>query len=433
MDYADGLRDALKTLSERVLHFDTDLRYDELTKFIFEKNLRDKPFIVNVEGKKVASNFTATREMLCDYLGICREDLAEYLSRTSYDGDIRISGNPFRKTKWDLTDLPIPKYFAGDGGRYITAGVVIARWDGEKSRSSRRSNDVRSNDAYSAYNACIHRLMLIDSRRMAARLVPPRHTYLLWKDAIKKGKDLPVLIAIGTHPLFMFAASTRVPKGKEFGYAASLMKGLELFEVEGLLTPMAEIVISARITSEKAKEGPFVDLTATYDKIREEPVVEVDAIYARKDPIFYSILPAGYEHQVLMGIPYEPVIYKAVANVCRVKNVILTAGGKHYFHAVVQIEKNTEGDGKNAILAAFSAHPSLKKVIVVDEDIDIYNHEDVEFAIATRFQADKDLVIVKGARGSSLDPSANEDGTTAKWGIDATAYLSRKEDFKRVF
>jgi UbiD family decarboxylase len=379
-----------------------------------EKNLLDKPFIVKIEGKRVASNFLATREMLCGYLGISRENLAQYLSNLPLDGEIKISSNPFRKKRWSLEDLPIPKYFPADGGRYITAGVVIAK-DNE------------------TYNACIHRLMLLDSRRMVARLVPPRHTYLLWKDAVSKGKDLPVLIAIGAHPLFLFAASTRLPKGKEFDYASSLMKGLELYEVEGLLTPMAEIVILARITAEKVREGPFVDLTSTYDRIRDEPVVEVDEIYARDDAIFYSILPAGYEHQLLMGIPYEPVIYKAVSNVCRVKNVLLTAGSRHYFHAVIQIEKNTEGDGKNAILAAFSAHPSLKHVVVVDEDVDIYNSEDVEFAIATRFQADRDLVIVRGARGSSLDPSANEDGTTAKLGLDATAYLNRKKDFIRVF
>jgi UbiD family decarboxylase len=418
MGFKDGLRDAMKSLGEKLLHFDDDLGHDELTGFILKNDLKDRPFIVNVEGKKVASNFIASREMLCDYLGICRESLAEYLSKIPFDGKVEISGPPFKKKKWNLFDLPVPRYFAEDGGRYITAGVVIAK-GGDGSNGY-------------GYNACIHRLMLLDEKRMAARLVPPRHTYLLWKDAVEKGRDLPVLIAIGTHPLFMFAASTRVPKGKEFGYAASLMGGLELYEVDGLLTPMAEFVISARITPEKAREGPFVDLTSTYDKIREEPVVEVDAIYVREDPIFYSILPAGYEHQVLMGIPYEPVIFKAVANVCRIKNVVLTAGGKHYFHAVIQIEKNTEGDGKNAILAAFAAHPSLKHVVVVDEDINVYSHEDVEFAIATRFQADRDLVIVRGVRGSSLDPSANEDGTTAKWGIDATAYLARKVDFRRV-
>jgi UbiD family decarboxylase len=409
------LRNAFEILDYE--EFEENIPHDKLAEFIFEKGLQDKPFIVDVEGKRVASNFIARRDLLCQYLGICREELAEYLAGIDFDGKVEIEdSNPLKETDWTLSDLPIPKYFPGDGGRYITAGVVIASMDADDTEK---------------YNACIHRLMVLDEKRMAARLVPPRHTYLMWKDAVDRNEDLRVLVSIGCHPLFLFAASTRVPEGKEFRYAASLMKGLRLYRIDGLLTPMAEIVISGRITSEKAEEGPFVDITSTYDKTRMEPVVEVDRIYARENPVFYSILPGGCEHQVLMGIPYEPVIYKAVSNVCRVKNVVMTAGSRHYFHAVVQIEKNTEGDAKNAILAALSAHPSLKGVVVVDEDIDIYSYEEVEFAIVTRFQADRDMIVIKGARGSSLDPSANE--TTAKWGIDATKYLDREEDFERVF
>lgn len=416
-----NLRDAISMLGNRVVYHNEELRHDEVVNFINKHGYEKTPLILNVEGRKVATNFIATREMLCEYLGINRENLAEYLSKVSFDGDIKIRNDfMLKKRETDLYSLPILKYFKRDGGRYVTAGVVIAR------RLDSDPDDPQS------YNACIHRLMLLDERHFAARLVAPRHTYLMWRDAVERGEDLPVLISIGVHPLFLFAAATRVPEGKEFGYAASLMKGLEVYSVDGMLTPDAEIVLSGRITAKTAKEGPFVDITGTYDKIRDEPVIEIDAIYTKEDPIYYSITPASYEHQVLMGIPYEPVIFKSVAGVCRVKNVIMTAGGKHYLHAIVQIQKKTEGDGKNAILAAFAAHPSMKHVVVVDDDINIYDHEDVEYAIATRFQADRDLVIIKNARGSSLDPSANEDGTTAKWGIDATKYLSRKEDFERV-
>jgi len=216
----------------------------------------------------------------------------------------------------------------------------------------------------------------------------------------------------------------------EFRYASALMNELELFKIDDMLTPDAEIILLGRITNERAQEGPFVDITGTYDKVRMEPVIEIDAMFVKDDPIYYSITPASSEHQILMGVPYEPLIYKSVANVCKVKNVIMTPGSRHYFHAIVQIRKETEGDAKNAILAALAANPSLKGVVVVDEDIDIYSYEDVEYAIATRFQADEDLVIVKGARGSSLDPSAEK--TTAKWGIDATKKLERVKDFERV-
>jgi UbiD family decarboxylase len=251
----------------------------------------------------------------------------------------------------------------------------------------------------------------------------------MWREAIESGGELNVAVCIGTHPLFMFAASTRVGIGEEFTYASRLMGKLTLYKKDNLLLPDSEIVLFGRLTSKLADEGPFIDLTGTYDKVRKEPVLEVDEIYAKDDFIYYSITPGGKEHQMLMGVPYEAVIFKFVSNVCKVKNVVTTPGSRHYFHCVIQIEKRTEGDGKNAILAALTANPSMKGVIVVDEDIDILNYEEVEYAIATRFQADRDLVIVSGARGSSLDPSANE--TTTKWGIDATKPLDG-EDFKRI-
>jgi UbiD family decarboxylase len=135
---------------------------------------------------------------------------------------------------------------------------------------------------------------------------------------------------------------------------------------------------------------------------------------------------------MLMGVPQEPRMFKFISNtVSTVKNVILTTGGNSWFHAVVQIKKRTEGDPKNTILAALSAHPSLKRVIVVDEDIDIFNSDDVEWAVATRVQPDKDLLLIPNSKGSSLDPSS-ENSITCKWGIDATKPLENNEAFNKV-
>ncbi|MEM0022808.1 MAG: UbiD family decarboxylase, partial [Archaeoglobaceae archaeon] len=279
-------------------------------------------------------------------------------------------------------------------------------------------------------NASFHRMMLLDERRFAVRLVPPTHTFLMWREAVEANENLQVAVCIGVHPLFMLASATRVPWGEEFSYASKLMRGLLLYKKGDLLIPDSEIVLFGRITAETTAEGPFVDLTGTYDDVRNEPILEIDEIYAKEDYIYYSITPGAYEHRILMGIPYEPVIYRFVSNVCKVKNVATTVGSRNYFHAIVQIEKKTEGDAKNAILAALSANPSLKGVIVVDEDIDIFSYEDIDYAIATRFQADKDFIVIPGARGSSLDPSADE--TTAKWGIDATKPLKNAKDFEKV-
>ncbi|OPY48315.1 MAG: 3-octaprenyl-4-hydroxybenzoate decarboxylase [Methanoregulaceae archaeon PtaU1.Bin222] len=155
-------------------------------------------------------------------------------------------------------------------------------------------------------------------------------------------------------------------------------------------------------------------------------------MHTKTDPIYHSILPGGNEHRLLMGVPYEPAIFRAVSGVTEAKNVILTTGGCGYLHAVIQIRKSTQGDAKNAIMAAFAAHTSLKHVVVVDEDIDPADPEDVEYAIATRVRGDQDIMVITGVRGSSLDPCRVGDGTNVKVGVDATMVLGHESEFRRA-
>ncbi|MEG9193898.1 MAG: UbiD family decarboxylase [Candidatus Methanoglobus sp.] len=407
-----NLRDTLNLVNPEIL--DEDIKHDRVIEALRQKGLMDKPVILTVEGKRVAKNFVSSRELLARYLNADPKRLAVELAKF-YGREEKIVIKEFselglKKKRVNLFDLPIIKYFPKDRSRYVTGGVVIAKKD--------------------HFNASIHRMMLLDEKSFAVRLVAPRHTYLMWREAVENGEELKVAVCIGVHPLFLLASATRVGVGEEFGYASKLMGTLTLYRKGEMLVPDSEIVLFGRITAETADEGPFVDITGTYDEIRREPVLEIDEFYAKDDFIYYSITPGGMEHRILMGVPYEPIIYRFVSNVCKVKNVATTPGSRNYFHAIVQIEKKTEGDAKNAILAALSANPSLKGVIIVDDDIDIFSYEDVDYAIATRFQADRDFVIVKGARGSSLDPSAEE--TTAKWGIDATKPLKRAKEFERV-
>ena len=200
--------------------------------------------------------------------------------------------------------------------------------------------------------------------------------------------------------------------------------------------PEADIIFEGKILiDETAPEGPFVDLTDTYDYVREEPVIKLSKMYIKKEnPMYHAILPAGFEHKLLQGMPQEPRIFNAVKNtVPTVQNVVLTEGGCCWLHAAVSIKKQTEGDGKNIIMAALAAHPSLKHVVVVDEDVDIFDPQDIEYAIATRVKGDDDIIIVPKARGSSLDPKASEiDGTTTKVGVDATKSILTPEKFERV-
>ncbi|KKH46419.1 UbiD family decarboxylase [Methanosarcina sp. 1.H.A.2.2] len=374
----------------------------------------------DISGSKVIMNLLGSRDELASMLGVPKEEIIRKLAEVSPEGEVQIvSESPTLeviKNEVDLTKLPILTHFEKDGAPYITAGIIVSEYGG-------------------VMNASIHRLMLVGKDKLAARLVPPRHTYLLHKKAIEKGETLPVAIVIGCDPTIIYATSTRVPVGKEFEYAAALRGApVELFECSnGIKVPHSEIVLEGYIDPvEKVDEGPFVDITGTYDVVRKEPVIRITRVIHRKDPIYHGILPAGPEHLLMMGVPYEPRIYRAVGEVTTVKNVVLTEGGCCYLHAVVQIEKQTEGDGKNAIMAAFAAHTSLKHVVVVDEDINIFDPNDVEFAIATRVKGDMDIMIIPNVRGSSLDPRGAPDGTTTKVGIDATKVLIEKENFERA-
>lgn len=384
------------------------------------KKTKDPILFHDVSGSKVIMNLLGSRDELASMLGVPKEEIIQRLSEVSPKGTVElVSESPTLEVvenDVDLTRLPILTHFEKDGAPYITAGIVVSEYEG-------------------TMNASIHRLMLAGKDKLAARLVPPRHTYLLHKKAAEKGESLPVAIVIGCDPTIIYATSTRVPVGKEFEYAAALRGSpVELFECEnGVKVPHAEIVLEGYVDPvETVDEGPFVDITGTYDVVRKEPVIRITRIIHRKDPIYHGILPAGPEHLLMMGIPYEPRIYRAVGEVTTVKNVVLTEGGCCYLHAVVQIEKQTEGDGKNAIMAAFAAHTSLKHVVIVDDDINIFDPNDVEFAIATRVKGDMDILMISNVRGSSLDPRGAPDGTTTKVGIDATKVLVEKENFERA-
>lgn len=374
----------------------------------------------DISGSKVIMNLLGSRDELASMLEVPKEEIIKRLSEVSPEGEVKlVSESPTLEVvedEVDLTKLPILTHFEKDGAPYITAGIVFSEYGG-------------------VMNASIHRLMLAGKDKLAARLVPPRHTYLLYKKAAEKGERLPVSIVLGCDPTIIYATSTRVPVGKELEYASALRGApVEVFEcANGVKVPHSEIVLEGYVDpAEKVDEGPFVDITGTYDLIRKEPVIHITRVIHRKDPIYHGILPAGHEHLLMMGVPYEPRIYRAVGEVTTVKNVVLTEGGCCYLHAVVQIEKQTEGDGKNAIMAAFAAHTSLKHVVVVDDDINIFDPNDVEFAVATRVKGDIDILVISNVRGSSLDPRGAPDGTTTKVGIDATKVLIEKENFERA-
>ena len=419
------LREIIENFGDEVVRVSTPVRKElEITRYLLRH--RERPVLFeDVGGWQVAGNIWSTRDRISGYLGVGKEELVHLLTDSmEKPRPYRVVSNaPFLKNStsdFSLLELPIPKYFPNDGGHYFTSAIVVAR------------------DEKGFVNMSFHRMMVTDERRAAIRLVP-RHLYSMWKDRAERGEELDVRIIVGNPVHILLAGATSVAYGvSELEIASALSekafgKPLEAVEVGGIPVPAeTEFVFEAKILPELINEGPFVDITGTYDYVRRQPVVVFERMYHVDNPIFHALLPGGYEHYMLMGLPKEPQIYAAVKRVVpKVHGVRLTEGGAMWLHAVVSITKQHEGDGKNAILAAFAGHPSLKHVTVVDEDIDIYDDRDVEWAVATRFQADRDLVIIPSARGSSLDPSA-EKSLTAKWGIDATKPLDRKEEFERA-
>ncbi len=394
----------------------------ELTKTLLKERTRPVLF-ENLDGYRAVGNLWSTRERIAQAMNTDPMQLSKRMldAMDSPSPPQELENAPFDKnmlTDFDLNESAIPKFYSGDGGRFITAGVVIAEQDGIR-------------------NMSFHRLMLIGERRFAVRVVP-RHLHALHRRALAKGQDLKVAVAIGLCPSIMLSAAMNVEFGKDELSVANSLRQLCLKEPvcvrkirSGLLVPaFAEYILEGRLTKETADEGPFVDITGTQDPVRKQPVMEIDRVYHRDDPIFQTILPGANEHFLMMGMPREPVIQRSVrVAVPEVHGVRLTEGGCCWLHGVVSITKQKEGDSVNAIMAAMGAHPSMKMVTVVDDDIDIYDDQDVEWAVATRFQGHKGLVVVENARGSSLDPSADE--TTTKVGIDATKPIGG-EGFDRV-
>jgi anhydromevalonate phosphate decarboxylase len=386
------------------------------------RTMGDQPVLfahVRGSGTPVLANLCARREHLGRALGMPVERLLFVLAnalahpveppvveRAPCQEVIVGSDDAPGQAGVDLDLLPILTHTDRDGGPYVTAGALIVR------------------DPDYGVNMAIHRLMQLDKNRFAVRLVENRGTHTAWK---KGDADLPVAICIGLPLHVLWAAAMSPSKGVNELHIAHALAPTPLVRcrTNDLLVPAdAEWVLEGRLTHTLTKEGPFIDLTETYDLVRMQPVIEVDCITHRRDAFYQALLPGLAEHKLLMGMPREPTIYAAVNRVCACTQVCLTIGGMSWLHAVVQIDKQKADDGMLALAAAFEGHQSLKHVVAVDLDVDPFDPAEVEWAIATRFQADHGLLILRDQPSSSLDPSAThvlgQKSRTAKMGLDAT-------------
>jgi 2,5-furandicarboxylate decarboxylase 1 len=255
-------------------------------------------------------------------------------------------------------------------------------------------------------------------------LTSAKHLWEFYRRAEARGQPLPVAFAFGVHPAIALGALAigSIDEDERGIMGALLGEPLALVrcETSDLFVPAyAELIIEAEILPrERTAEGPFGEFTGYSLGERQREVVKVRAITHRREALFQDIAVAHLDHLLLSTIPIEANLYRAVRSmVPSVKAVRVPAP----FTCYVSIEQRIPGQAKNAILAVLGADLYMKRVVVVDHDVDIFNDRQVNWAIATRCQPDRDITIISNARGSDLDPSTKEDGYTAKWGVDATA------------
>src|SRR3981189_3079538 len=411
--------DRLRQAGELVdLHQPVDIRHiatlvdQAKTALFFHKVIGyDVPVVSGI----IRTRERATRGMGCDTYQEIEEKLKAAIDRpipprhvkTSPTREVTLTGDEV-----DLYRLPIPMSSIYDGGPMITAGVVITR------------------DPELGMNSGIYRFIVKEKNLTGIDIVTPNNMRLFAQRAFERREPLPISISIGTHPIEITGSGYRAPLGVDEMAIAGGMRGapVELAPCKTIDLPYiadAEIVLEGEIlpVGWTWPEGRFGEFTRLMGGLHWNPLVRIKAISMRKDAIYYN-LPMPWENTCVPS----PTRYAAIRTALKtasiqVKDINCTLGGCAFWHAVISIKKQP-GEAKNAILAALSVM-DLKHVVIVDDDMDVFNPMDVEWAIATRVQGDKDILIVTNARGKPLDPSLPPTPhgvvpTTAKVGIDAT-------------
>lgn len=371
---------------------------------------------IHVDRKKMALALETTeKNLIPEYLRRIRNPIPPVLVNRA-----PVKDQLMKDQAVDLTRLPIPTHCEKDAGPYINVGVGILK-----------------DPDTGALNTGVYRHMVHGPKQLGMYTNPITHGGDFIRRAEKKGVPLEVAIAIGAHPALAIESQNTEPMYcDDYAMAGGLLgQPLRTAPGEFVSFPIpadAEIVIEGFIPPNVRKdEAPLGEYTYHYGLRRKSPVIEVKAISFRRDAIYQDLTNAHQEHLCLWLVPgVEAGLYSSIKAVFpTVKAVSIPFSGLGY-HAYIGIEKIREGDGKNVILAALGSTPRLKHVIVVDEDVDIFKESEVLQALATRFQAHRDLCVISGGRSTPLDPSSyglteiySGEGMTTKMGMDATRPL----------
>lgn len=307
----------------------------------------------------------------------------------------------------DLLALPQIVHHDRDAGPYVTAAISFAK-----------------DPASGTWNCAYNRLMVQGRDRTSIHLTLGKHLWEFYKIAEARGEPLPVAFAIGVHPAIALGALAigSIDEDERAIMGALLGEPLELVKCESsdvLVPAQAELILEGEILpAARVAEGPFGEFTGYSLGERQREVVRYTAVTHRRDAMFQDITVAHLDHMLLSTIPMEANLYRAVRAMVPSVKAVRVPGP---FTCYVSIEQRLVGQAKNAIMAVFGADLYMKRVVVVDHDVDVFDDRQVNWALATRCQPDRDIAILTNARGSDLDPSTREDGYTAKWGVDATA------------
>jgi UbiD family decarboxylase len=366
----------------------------------------------------IVCNVVASRRALAFALGVPESGLALEYARRIKDPikPVTVARAAFHEhvltgPALDLARLPIPTYFPGDAGRYLTAGLLVAR-------------DPETGVETEGY----HRFQVKGRDRMGVSLHSRRRMFEYQRRAEARKQALPCAVALGVHPLVSMGSLAYPPAevGKFEVVGGLFGQPLEVAPCTSIdlsVPAAAEIVIEGEILpGVREPEGPFGEFTGYFSRRSTEHVFVAKAIAMRARPWFQSIGSgrAG-DHITTLGLVREAEILNAVSRVIpNVTGVHVPLSGTSSFTAYVSIKQSRPGEAKHVIPIVLGVDHYLKLVIVVDDDVDVFDEADVLWAVATRMQADRDLVTIAGSLGALLDPSADERGVTAKLGIDAT-------------
>jgi len=401
----------------------------ELGALLEAKNGLQPMFFPVIKGYKtpVVGGLYGDRRLFGDYFGLDHRQIKfKLMEAMANPGKTTLKDkgpvkDRIHRNQIDLMQMfPVPTFHEKDSFPFITAGILVAR-------------DLESNQIHTS----VRRFQVFTRDKISVLIESPKLLQQFLKME-EQGLDMEVAVVLGYHPAYLLASQVKSDiycLDKNEVTAGLLEEPLDLVRCEtvDLTVPAgSEIVLEGRMKAQRRQtEGPFGEMVKYYGPATQQPYMEVTCVLHREDPIFQVIFPSTTEHVQANGLLREVGLYTHLQAQVDVREVHLTTISGCRYHALVSIKKKSQGDGKSAILAALASNKDVKHVIIVDDDVDVFDKEQVEWALATRVQADNDILIIPGALGSPLEPSHVKRGVTAKMGIDATKPIN-DEVFSRV-